>query len=318
VLKEFIDARTRLWRRLEELVDAAQRNRLSRLSRGEVREFARLYRRTAADLAIAREEVADPLLVNYLNGLVGRAHGAIYRNEGSGFSTVLDFFRFTFPAVFRRTFAYTLGAFLLVLVASGIGAAVALADERFADVVAPGIRGKIVRHEDWTLAINGMNPVASAAIQQNNIMVCILAFAGGLLFGVGTVYILVSNGLMIGAIVALSVRYGFNAILFFMAGHGVLELTAIFISGGAGFLLAEALVAPRELSRGDALVVNGRLAVTLMLGCACMLVIAGVIEGFVSPAQIDFRWKLAVSATTAVLLTLYLLKPDRGPAGAGA
>ena len=77
-----------MWRRLEELVDTVSRNRITRLSRTEVRELARLYRRTAADLAIARQEVRDPLLVNYLNGLVGRAHGAIYRNEGSGFGAV--------------------------------------------------------------------------------------------------------------------------------------------------------------------------------------------------------------------------------------
>jgi uncharacterized membrane protein SpoIIM required for sporulation len=314
VLKEFIDARMRLWRRLEELVDATQRNQLTRLRRSEVREVARLYRRAAADLAIAREEVADPLLVNYLNGLVGRAHSAIYRNEGSGFNVLLDFFRYEFPAVFRRTFASTAAAFLLVLVAASIAAAVTLVDEQFADAVVPGIRAKIARHEDWTLAINGMNPVASAAIQQNNITVCILAFAGGILFGFGTFFILFSNGMMIGAVVALCVRYGFNAILFFMAGHGVLELTAIFISGGAGFLLAQALIAPGDLTRGEALVVNGRLAVVLMLGCACLLLIAGLIEGFISPALIDFRWKLAVSVTSALLLILYLLKPDRRPA----
>src|SRR5438105_1464302 len=139
----------RLWRRLEELVDAAQRDRLSRLARHEVRELARLYRRTAADLAIAREEVADPLLVNYLNGLVGRAHGAIYRNEGAGFGAVLDLFRYEFPAVFRKTFRYTALAFLISVFFAVLGGSVTSIDERFADAVMPGLRQKIINHEDW-------------------------------------------------------------------------------------------------------------------------------------------------------------------------
>jgi uncharacterized membrane protein SpoIIM required for sporulation len=312
VLKEFIDARMRLWRRLEELVDGAQRDRLTRMTRHEVREMARLYRRTATDLAIAREEVDDPLLVNYLNGLVGRAHGAIYRNEGTGFRPVLDFFRFEFPATFRQTFLYTLAAFLLTVGCGAIGAAATAVDEGFADaIVGPRLREQVRNHEDWTLSLNEGNATGAATIQQNNIMVCILAFGGGIFFGLGTLYILAFNGLMIGTVVALCVRYGFSAILYFMAGHGVLELSAIFISGGAGLLLGSALIAPGDLTRGEALVRNGRRAVVLMLGCAAMLVVAGLIEGFVSPATIDPTWKLGVSITSAVLLGLYLLKPDR-------
>jgi uncharacterized membrane protein SpoIIM required for sporulation len=311
MLKEFIDERMAMWRRLEQLVDDAARNRLTRLRRHEVREFARLYRRTAADLAIAREEIADPLLVNYLNGLVGRAHGAIYRNEGSGFRGMVAGARYGFPAVFRETFRYTALSFVLTIAFAGLGALVTSLDERFADTVAGGLREKIIRHEDWTLSINGQNQIASVAIQQNNIRVSVLAFAGGIFFGVGTLLILAQNGLMLGAVIALALRYDFNAILIFMAGHGVLELSAIFIAGGAGFLLGKALLAPGDLKRTDALVANGRKALVLVLGCAVMLVVAGLIEGFISPALIDARWKIAVSITTAILLALYLLSPDR-------
>lgn len=318
MLKEFIDARTALWRRLEELVDAVQRDRLTRLTRSEVREMAQLYRRTAADLAIAREEVGDPLLVDYLNGLVGRAHGAIYRNEGSGFGAILDFFRYDFPATFRRTIAYTLLAFVISAGFAALGAGLTVADESFADAVTPGLRDKIANHQDWTLDINGQNQVASAFIQQNNIKVAILAFAGGMLFGVGTFLILMQNGFMVGVVVALALRYDFSAILIFMAGHGVLELSAIFISGGAGFLLGRALLAPGDLTRTEALIVNGRQALVLMLGCAAMLVIAGLIEGFISPTLIDYRWKLAVSATSAILMVLYFSVRKPRPASTTA
>jgi uncharacterized membrane protein SpoIIM required for sporulation len=314
VLKEFIDARTKMWARLEELVASVSRNRLTFLSRDEVRELARLYRRTAADLAIARQEVRDPLLVNYLNGLVGRAHGAIYRNESSGFRVVLDFFRYEFPATFRATFRFTLGALLLTLAFASVGALATSVDEGFSEFITPGIRDEVVAHRNWTARINDANPIHSALIQQNNITVSAMAFGGGILVGLGTFYILMFNGLMLGEIVLLAVRYEFWEILIFMAGHGVLELTAIFISGGAGFMLASALIAPGDLTRLDALLIKGRQAVILMLGCAVMLVVAGLIEGFISPAEIPWQYKIGVSATSLVLMVLYFLKPDRRPA----
>src|ERR1044071_5118241 len=121
MLKNFLESRLEKWKRLEELTGRASRFRLNNLSGEEVREFGRLYRRTAADLAIAREEVRDQRLVNYLNHLVARAHGAIYRSESSGFGVFLDFLRFEFPAIFRKTFAYTLTAFLIFLFTSAFG-----------------------------------------------------------------------------------------------------------------------------------------------------------------------------------------------------
>src|SRR4030095_6762640 len=115
----------------------ASRLRLTSLSSDEVREFGQLYRRTAADLAIAREEVRDQRLVNYLNHLVSRAHGAIYRSESSGFGVFVSFFRYEFPAIFRKTFTYTFAAFLTFLLAAGFAATACLLDEGFADRIAP-------------------------------------------------------------------------------------------------------------------------------------------------------------------------------------
>src|SRR5262245_50075304 len=116
MIKNFLESRIAKWKRLEELTTRASRVRLRGLKGEEVREFGQLYRRTAADLAIAREEVRDRRLVNYLNHLVARAHGAIYRSEASGFRVILEFLRYDFPKVFRQTFAYTLTAFLIFFV----------------------------------------------------------------------------------------------------------------------------------------------------------------------------------------------------------
>jgi uncharacterized membrane protein SpoIIM required for sporulation len=96
-----------------------------------------------------------------------------------------------------------------------------------------------------------------------------------------------------------------------MCGHGVLELSAIFISGGAGLLLAEALLMPGELTRRQAFIVNGKKAIRLIIGVIVMLMIAGTIEGFISPAEISPYYKYAISITSLILMVLYYMKPDR-------
>ena len=311
VLKNFLEARLSKWKRLEELTARVSRLRLKNLSGEEVREFGRLYRRTAADLAIAREEVTDKRLVNYLNYLVGRAHGAIYRSESSGFGVFINFFRYDFPAIFRKTFPFTLTAFIAFILATAFASVVCLFDEGFADHIAPGMRQDIIGHHNWTDAINSANPLASTSIQRNNITVTFYAFAGGVLAGAGTLLVLVQNGLLLGMVLSLCFRYRFWEIPIFVSAHGVIELTAIFISGGAGLLIGKALLMPGDLRRVDALVENGRLAIKLVLGCIPMLLIAGLIEGFISPAHVPPSFKFSVSAMSAVVMIIYFLKSDR-------
>lgn len=311
MLKNFLESRLEKWKRLEELTARASRFRLNNLSGEEVREFGRLYRRTAADLAIAREEVRDQRLINYLNHLVGRAHGAIYRSESSGFSIILDFFRYEFPATFRRTFRYTLTAFLIFVGATAFAWAACTFDEGFADKIAPGLKSDIVAHHNWTESLNNANPLASTSIQKNNITVTFYAFGGGIFAGLVTIWVLIQNGLLLGMVMGLCIKYKFWDIPIFVAGHGVLELTAIFIAGGAGLMIGRALVMPGDRSRIDALVTQGLEAVKLIMGCVPMLLIAGTIEGFISPAHIPATAKFFVSGLSLLAMTAYFLKPDR-------
>jgi uncharacterized membrane protein SpoIIM required for sporulation len=310
VLKNFLESRLGKWKRLEELTARISRLRLKSLSGDEVREFGRLYRRSAADLAIAREEVSDQRLVNYLNHLVGRAHGAIYRSESSGFGVFITFLRYEFPAVFRKTFAYSLTAFVIFMLAAAFASAACLVDEGFADRIAPQLRQDIIEHQNWTESVNKSNPLASTSIQTNNITVTFYAFAGGVLAGIGTLWVLASNGLLLGMVMSLCFRYRFWEIPIFVSAHGVIELTAIFIAGGAGLLIGKALLMPGDLRRIDALVTNGQFAIKLILGCVPMLLIAGLIEGFISAAHISPTFKFSISVTSALLMTLYFLKPD--------
>src|SRR5438552_12391449 len=106
-IDRFINERKTVWQRLEDLLQSLDQMTLRRLKRDEVRELGRIYRRTASDLAIARAESRDPRLINYLNSLVIRAHGRIYRADAHWVPRITQFFTHDFPQTLRRTWRYT-------------------------------------------------------------------------------------------------------------------------------------------------------------------------------------------------------------------
>ncbi|HKQ76947.1 MAG TPA: stage II sporulation protein M [Blastocatellia bacterium] len=313
--ENFIEKRKANWKRLEELTDQVRTLRgLRSLSREEVRELARGYRRAASDLAIARVESRDQKLVSYLNNLVIRAHGMIYRTESKGGRAILDFYLYDFPAIFRRTFRYTLAVFLIFIAIAIMSFFATWRNDDFADFAymsRPMVQ-KIKDHQSWWEELNKMAPVGAAAIIGNNIWVGIVTFAYSILPVIGTVNILKNTALQFGAINALVLKYRMGHTLWsFVAGHAVLEFTAIFIAGGAGLMIGLSLLAPGERTRREALVENGAVAIKLMAGCFPMFVIAGLIEAFISPLPIHSGYRFAVSAATAVALAAYLLRPKR-------
>jgi uncharacterized membrane protein SpoIIM required for sporulation len=314
-LDRFINERKRAWQRLEGLLHLLDRMTLRRLNREEVRELGRIYRRTASDLAIARAESRDPRLVNYLNSLVIRAHGRIYRADAQGARRIRNFFVRDFPLAFRRTWRYTATAFGVFLLFSAIAFFGTRHDPDFSEFagISPFFRELVINNRThWWEDLNEANQIGSSQIFTNNIRVTFYAFALGAMFGIGTLYVLAFNGAMFGAIMALTYRAGFgNDLLAFVVGHGVIELSCIFIAGGAGLLIGTALLMPGNLSRGDAFKSRGMEAVRLIVGCVPLLVIAGIIEGFISPAPIDARIKFSIAGVTGIALYSYLLLAGR-------
>lgn len=312
----FIDKHKTAWQRLEELLTLLDRSSLRRLHREEVRELGRIYRRTASDLAIARAESRDPRLINYLNSLVIRAHGRIYRADPQGGSRLKQFFTQDFPRTFRETWKYTVVSFAVFAVFSAIGFVGTYYDSEFSELVGvpPAFRELYIETKThWWDDLNNANQVGASKIFTNNIQVTIYTFAFGVMFGIGTLFYLAFNGLMIASVLALTFRAQFGGdLLTFMAAHGVIELSCIFIAGGAGLLIGSALLIPGDLSRGDALRSRGKQAIYLMMGIAPLLVLAGIIEGFISPAPIDPRIKYTVAGVTGLALYSYLLFAGRG------
>ncbi|HXC71533.1 MAG TPA: stage II sporulation protein M [Pyrinomonadaceae bacterium] len=307
----FITQRKTAWQRLEDLLKLLDSASLGRLNKDEVRELGRIYRRTASDLAIARAESRDPRLVNYLNSLVIRAHGRIYRADAQGGKRIRLFFTHELPQTFRRTWRYTLLAFLVFTIFGALSFVATHYDPEFSELVGvnPAFRETFIETKTpWWEDLNESNQEGASFIMTNNIMVTIYTFAFGALCGIGTLFYLAFNGANIASVLALTYRAGFgNDLVTFMVAHGVVELSCIFIAGGAGLLVGSAILMPGDLTRADALKTRGMEAVRLMIGVALLLVVAGIIEGFVSPAPIDPRIKYSVAAITGVALYSYLL-----------
>jgi uncharacterized membrane protein SpoIIM required for sporulation len=315
MLDKFINKRKSSWQRLEDLLALVESATLRGLSREEVREFGQLYRRVASDLAIARAESRDPKLINYLNSLVIRAHGKVSRAEKQGYGLIKQYFLHDFPASFRRTWRFTMVSFLTFMLFGVFSFVATYQNIAFAEIVGTeDVRFAVESNTRWWERLNEANQIGSAQILTNNIMVTFNAFAFGALFGIGTLYILAYNGLSIGSVLGICYKidpnFG-NALTNFMVAHGVVELSCIFICGGAGMLIGYSILVPGDLSRLDALKKNGLEAVRLVLGCALLLVLAGIIEGFISPLPINPIFKYTIGITTGIAMFSYLILVGR-------
>lgn len=313
--EDFINAKRPNWQQLEQLLSKAQSARLAALSAEELSALGRLYRQAASDLAVARRDFPQHRVTEFLNGLVGRAHGQIYRNEATTWSRLRDFVLLTFPQVWRATLPFTLVAFLFFAVPALIAAIVAYNDPTNVGLIFPGaeyLAEQIKNKEEWWLDINNSRSGSAALIASNNILVTIQAFAGGMLLGLLTIYAMVNNGLLLGVLGGLSALYGFSDRLWgFVAAHAAIELSVIFFAGGAGLQLAWAVLHPGLLTRGAALRMAAQRAIVIMIGCVPLLLLAGTIEAFISPSQLPVWVKLAVSLGTGLALYSYLIGVGR-------
>ena len=256
-------------------------------------------------------------LAQYLNQLLARGHNLLYMGRRSRPRGILRFYSHGFPQMFRSTLPYTVGAFALFLAGAVTGLLTTLADPSFQRFfLPPPLVQAIERRVMWTHSILTIKPLATSGIMTNNLTVGFTAFALGITGALGTIYLLVTNGLLMGVVGAACWQAGMSLELWsFVAPHGVLELPAIFIAGAAGLLLGRGLLFPGLRGRREALVHYGGQAVRLVLGLIPMLVLAGITEGFVSPGRAPAPGKLAVAGCWGALLFLYLFRAGREKPG---
>jgi uncharacterized membrane protein SpoIIM required for sporulation len=306
-LQRFLAEREPAWAELEALLARAG-SRPERLPPGDLLRTGRLYRAAAADLALARRAFAADPVTRRLEGLVLRGRQTVYADEAPRRSV----WRFLATDYWRRVaeqpWLLLLAAALLV-VPQVLAAVWALDDPAAAVGVLPG---QFASAAEPGSGPGALTPDAqaglSSAIFTNNIQVSFVAVAGGLPFGLGTVAILLYNAVFLGAIEGLAIGGGQASRLFeLIVPHGILEESCIVVAGAAGLRIGRALLEPGVLSRAQSLRVQARPAMELVLGTMPWLVLAGLVEGFVTGSLPGLGAAIAVGAGLgAVFWTLVI------------
>jgi uncharacterized membrane protein SpoIIM required for sporulation len=315
----WLQKRRPYWARVDELVTRSEKSGIRSLNHHELRELALLYRQAASDLSTVREDPSSQRLAKSLNELLGRAHNCIYMGQRRQASRIVTFYRETFPQIFHETLPYTMTACAVFFALAVVGFAMATFDPGFQRYFLGGeMMQSIDKHQMWTQSIVSVKPLESSRIMTNNLSVSFMTFALGITAGIGTLYMLAFNGLLFGVVNAACWQAGMSGQLWsFVVSHGVLELPAIFIAGGGGLLIAKGLLFPGILPRRASIVREGGRAVRLALGIIPLLIVAGTIEGFVSPTDLAVKWKLLLAAGLFGLLLLFVMrKTPRAPEAA--
>jgi uncharacterized membrane protein SpoIIM required for sporulation len=315
-----------LWDEIAELMDDLHRAPgKRRMSPAEQLNFPACYRLLCSHYALARSRGFSPALIDQLHGLVLRGHSLLYRQQGGWRWRVINFIHSGFPRAVRRSggyFALSLLFFLLPGLLMGVGcylqedliytliddATVAQMESSY-DPENHRIGRTLARSSETDFTMFGYYIM-------NNIGIGFRTFASGIIFGVGALFILLFNGLVIGGLAGHLTRLGYTDTFWqFVSGHGSFELTAIVICGAAGLRLGHAVIAPGQRTRAQALKDHASEALQLVLGAALMLLVAAFIEAFWSSMSIQPTTKYLVAALLWSLVAAYLLLMGRRTRG---
>ena len=313
--ERFVEKKRNGWEAFRKVAMRMERSGVGALWGGEIPAFAAQYREVAADLARARTYQVDARVIDYLERVVSAGHNALYRARGKERTPFFHYILYDFPAAVVASWQFVVLAFLLFTIPAVVGYVMIRERPTLADEIVPSVMvrraeqaaERTAEGRGYAEAPGEERPVIAAAIITNNIQVSFGVFVGGLTAGLLTTWLLFANGMTLGLGLGLFENYNaLNYLVTFVVGHGILELTAIFISAGAGFRLAKALIAPGDRLRKDALVVEGAIAARMMGAVVTLLAIAGTIEGLLSTSDAGAGWKYGVSALTVLFLFLYL------------
>lgn len=326
--RRFVARRAPAWRRFEVLLNRLDTISIRRFSAAETAEFSRLFRELCHDLSLIRSRDWGRGLVSYLNDLVSRGHNAFYSSPPGNLALLIRFLAVGYPRLFRRNIGYFLTAAVIFFGSLGVTWAVIQHDPSLAPRI---VDPRILKNAEEMYGEDG--PMGNRTAKKesddesgresgefgqerafmfgfyikNNVGIALDCFGRGILFGVGTVYTLLTNGIFIGAISGYLLAMGHSdRFLSFVVSHGSFELTAIAVAGGAGLMLGNALVHPGQRTRLESLRVRGFEAIQVAAGAAAMLVVAALIEGFWSPAPIPSVVKYAVGGLLWILVIVYL------------
>jgi len=310
----FIEKNQTSWTTLESFNNITSKRGVKTLTGKDVREFARLFRLASHHLAYAKTHYPASPALPYLNRIIGVAHNNFYTRESRSISDVWKYFSTTFPKAVCETWRFwVLAAALFALGLLFAGFYVAADVTRLHQFMPQGWGDGFSPDEVPDFGIGAVDwdyTLAMATITTNNIAVSFNAFAGGLLAGLGTVFIMIYNGLIVGALFGFFHQMGADMPIAYglVLPHGIVELMAIFLSGGCGLMLAKGLLLPGQYTRRQSLINQAKETAKLLPGIVLLLVIGGIIEGYFTPLGISPWYKIGFAALTGVMLIMYFGK----------
>jgi uncharacterized membrane protein SpoIIM required for sporulation len=314
------------WAAFTTLLERAKRGGLRAMPEADVAEFVASYRELTTDLARLRTATRgrESEALYYVSRLVAAGHNLLYRRREIALRQAWVFFSVTLPREVRRSWRPILAAALLLFGPAFITYFAVVRDPDLAyDLLPAGMIDRVenaAQNEErgggYIKANELERPLVASTIMANNIQVTTMAFAAGATAGIGTVLVLVINGVSSGAAVgAYKVHHVAHLILGFVVAHGVLELTAICLGAGGGLLIGKAMLLPGALTRREAIVVHGRRAVRLATVATVLLVFAGTIEGLFSADPFwPLPYRVAMGAVTGLGMLIWFTRGWRGEA----
>ena len=308
---EFIKRRRADWLELEQMIADSPVGRRQRASADGASRMAALFRSACSDLARARASGYPDDLVDYLNNVTARAHNLFYVAPPFPLRRIWDFFTTLFPLAVRRNAVYVVAGLLLFYGPMVGMIALSVYDDQVLYQIVPKPMleqaEKMYEKGHGSGRDEGTDVMMTGFYVRNNIGIAFQCFAAGIFFGLGSIFVILFNGVVIGAIVGFVAGTPSSMnLLAFVVGHGPFELTAIAISGAAGLRLGFGVIITGNRRRADSLRLAAADAVRLVLGAAAMLAGAALIEGFFSPSSLPMVVKFSFGGLSALFLMWYL------------
>jgi len=307
-IDRYIQRNDPMWRRLQQLAEGARKRRRM-LSDDEIAELVALYQRVSAQLSHARTTYADPELNARLSQVLGEARVVIYRTRSNPAKTAATFVTRTFPAAVyysRRFMLVATIAFMVPAVALGVWL---LNSPQVLDAsVPPELQRVIAEREFAEYYRSDAAQNFAGTVTVNNALVAFLTFALGVIPVLGPVSVLLTNGMNVGVMGAVMHHAGEGPQFWgLILPHGLLEIASILVAGGAGLQISWAMIAPGERTRAAALKDAGLRSVVIVIGLVACFVIAGFIEGFVTPSDLPTAMRVAIGVAVLVLFVAYVV-----------
>ena len=311
--QQFLAQRRPVWQEFNKLIRRLDQQSWKRLKPDELSRFSRLFRETCFDLALIRSRDWGEGVAEFLNGLVIRGHDCFHQAPPSRLDQVWKFLTGGFPRLMRENIWYFVAAIGLFFVPLGISWAVIQYDPQLAELVLDAnTREQMENMYSGSLTPEGWDSfgekrsLMAGFYVNHNVGIAWQCFAHGILLGIGTVYVLLSNGIVLGAVSGFLVSAGHgDRFLSFAISHGSFELTAIAVAGAGGLMMADAILRPGRRTRIESLRVRGADALKIAAGAGVMLVIAALIEAYWSPSPLPSSVKYPVGAGLWLLVILY-------------